>query len=480
LTSNSKMLNRFLRYYFLRRANSLESDLLNYSRIQDRLGNRIKRNQFENNEEDHLSNYEEIEASVLLLRKTGKNIISKKTIIALAKSSGTTSTSKYLPITKDFLNANFEAGKDLLAMYTKAFPDTKIFSGQNFSLTGSYTIENKIVIGDISALFTFFLKPWYRPFRAPDMHTATIGDWEQKLDQMVPILAKADIRWIAGAPSWMKVVLDALECYKGMTIMEIWPNLEVFFYGGMDIAPFQNYFDEKFSNKVRYWQTYNASEGFFGIQYHKNSSSLFLLPNVNVQHFFLPHIDNPTIDQIRTADQLEIGEKYELVISNTAGLNKYRMGDLILVESQNPMRFQVVGRTKSYINTFGEELMVHNTEMAIFNLQSKIEFQITDYSVAPIIDTGGSGYHRWFIEFAKPPNDIRLFEKLLDAELSYVNSDYKAKRENDLVMQCLSVKSLPKSSFEKYLAKNNRKTVQAKIPKLWKDTEIQDQLLKLS
>ena len=474
------MLNRLLRYYFLRRANSLESDLSNYTRIQERLGIRIKRNHLQNKKYEQLTDYEDIEPSVTLLRQSGLNLVSKKDIIALAKSSGTTSASKYLPITKDFIQANFEAGKDLLAMYTRAYPDTKIFGGQNFSLTGSYKIENKVVIGDISALFTFFLKPWYRPFRAPDMYTATIPDWELKLERMIPILAQEDVRWIAGAPSWMKVVLDELERYKRMSIMDIWPNLEVFFYGGMDIAPFQNYFDEKFSNKVRYWQTYNASEGFFGIQYQKNSSSLFLLPNVNVQHFFLPHIDNPSINDILTANQLKIGEKYELVISTTAGLNKYRMGDLILVESQNPMTFQVLGRTKSYINTFGEELMVHNTETAIWNLQSKIEFQITDYSVAPIIDSSGKGYHRWFIEFTKPPNDICLFEKMLDLELSKVNSDYKAKRDKDLVMKCLTVKSLPKSSFERYLELNNRKTVQAKIPKLCKDTEFQDQLLRMN
>lgn len=426
-----------------------------------------------------LVEYDHIEPYILTARDEHRNSICADAIIAFSKSSGTTSRSKYIPLTKSGMEANFTAGKTMLSHYIAAYPDSKIFDGKNFSLTGSYTQMGSYIVGDVSALFTYFLSPLYRAFRTPNMQIATLPDWNEKLDQLMPILSKADIRWIAGVPSWMRIVVDRLEDYTQKNIEDVWPHLEVYFYGGINIKPFEKYFYSKFKN-VRLWQTYNASEGFFGLQMEKNTDSLGFLLNTDTYYELLPfaEIEDDKPEPIALA-QAKNDTLYELIVTNTSGLYRYRTGDVVRTTQLQPLRFEICGRTKNSINVFGEELMVHNTEMAIAALNQEMDFLIKDYTVAPIL-LGNAGHHHWQIEFIKDPLDMNYFQLRLDQILRNINSDYDAKRYNDYILKPLTVEVLRKNSIDQWLELNNRKSVQAKIPKLWGDSTIQNQLRKIA
>jgi phenylacetate-coenzyme A ligase PaaK-like adenylate-forming protein len=420
--------------------------------------------------------YDSLESLILQIRDQNINHLCVDDVVAFAKSSGTTSRSKFIPLTKAGIQSNFTAGKTMLSHYLTANPNSRIFEGKNFSLTGTYAKSGKYIIGDVSALFTYFLSPWYKPFRLPNMQLATIADWNEKLDKLVPILANADVRWIAGVPSWMNVVIERVEDYAQMPIQRVWSNLEVYFYGGVNVKPFESYYSKKFDGRLKLWQTYNASEGFFGLQEEENSEDFGLLFNVNNYYEFIHYNEinsqNPLIIRL---EELKEGEIYELVITNSSGLYRYRMGDLLRITKVNPWRFEIVGRTRNSINVFGEELMVSNTERAIAELNKQIDFLIKDYTVAPVLN-GNTGHHHWLIEFIKVPRDLINFQERLDDILRSINSDYDAKRFNNLILKPLTVEVLKNNSMEKWLEFHKRKTVQAKIPKLWKDDSIQKQL----
>lgn len=420
--------------------------------------------------------YDELEPYITQLKNEHKNELTIHDIIAFSKSSGTTSRSKLIPMTKGNLNANFTAGKNLVSHFLSAFPESKIVTGKNFSLTGSYSLENGYVIGDVSALFTYYLKPWFRPFRSPDMHTATIANWDEKLKKMTPILAQEDIRWIAGVPSWMTIVIDSIENYTQKPIVKVWKNLEVFFYGGVQIDPFRAYFDTKFEGKIKLWQTYNASEGFFGLQTQSDSSNLSFLFDTDNYYEFIPKSEIESFQPILlNLSELIIGGIYELVITNLSGLYRYRIGDLIQITDLNPLKYQIVGRTKSFINVFGEELMVTNTELAVTKLSQEFNLKIKDYTVAPIV-SGNQGYHHWMVEFESEVINLAILEEKLDEFLRELNSDYDAKRYQNYILQRLKIEILPSGTLENWLEKTNRKTVQAKVPKLANNMGVQDSI----
>lgn len=427
-----------------------------------------------------LVSYDDIEREILKIKTLAENNMLVDEVIAFSKSSGTTSHSKFIPYTQQGLDYNFKAGKDMLSLYLHSYPQSKIISGKNFSLTGSFIMENGFVVGDVSSLFAYFLKPWYKPFRTPALSIATMSDWEKKLEQLCKVLSKEDIRWIAGVPSWIKVVIDALERNTQKTIQEIWPNLEVYFYGGVSIEPFRAYFSEKFNDKLILWQTYNASEGFYGLQENAGESDVLLLPNNGSYYEFIARMDIDTaVPKLVNSKDLSIGEQYELVITNFSGLYRYRTGDMIEVTCLTPLKIRVVGRTKSSINMFGEELMVHNTDEAIRYLNELINESITEYTVAPKIDSDGKGYHRWFIELDQDSESLFNLEIELDKKIQLLNSDYKAKREKDYILKNLKIVGIPKNSFYRWLKKNHRLNIQSKIPKLWSSEKIQLEILSL-
>ena len=422
-------------------------------------------------------NYDDIEKYILEIKEGISNRLTTEKIVALAMSSGTTSRSKFVPLSASGISANYTAGKTMLSQYIAHNPKSKILEGKNFSLTGSYNKVNELIVGDVSALFTYFLHPLYKPFRVPNRDIATIADWKEKMDRMIPILAKSDVRWIAGIPSWMGMVIDRVEEFTQKDIYKVWKNMEVYFYGGVNVRPFESFYKEKFGNQLALWQTYNASEGFFGLQMESESDSLGFLLNTNNYYEFIPYteIDNEK-PLILSLKQLELDKSYELLITNTSGLYRYRMGDILKITNLNPIRFEISGRTRNSINAFGEELMVNNTEKAIAELNKEMNFLIKDYTVAPVI-TGNSGHHHWQIEFIKQPHSLFHFQKRLDEIIRHLNSDYDAKRYDDLVLKPLTIELLEKNSMDKWLEATKRVSVQAKVPKLWKDTSIQEQII---
>jgi hypothetical protein len=272
------------------------------------------------------------------------------------------------------------------------------------------------------------------------------------------------------------MVIDRVEDYTQKDIYKVWKNMEVYFYGGVNVKPFESYYREKFGDRLALWQTYNASEGFFGLQMDPNSDSLGFLLNTDNYYEFIPYAEienkNPSILSIK---QLELNKSYELLITNTSGLYRYRMGDILKITNINPIRFEIAGRTRNSINVFGEELMVNNTEKAIAELNKEMNFLIKDYTIAPVI-TGNSGHHHWQIEFIKEPQSLFHFQTRLDEIIRQLNSDYDAKRYDDLVLKPLTVELLDRNSMDKWLEATKRISVQAKVPKLWKDTSIQKQI----
>ncbi len=488
-----EMISTLIREIFIYRKKSLTRLATNFATSQETLldtiisknksvsylSNLAIKNSRQFKQNCHTVVYDDIESIIIDIKDNNKNELTTEKIIAFAKSSGTTSRSKLIPMTKHSLEANFTAGKNLLANYLSSYPASQLVNGKNFSLTGSYHIENGHLIGDVSALFTYFLKPWYRPFRVPNKEIATIADWEEKLKLMTPILANSPISWIAGVPSWMSIVIDSIENYTQRPIHEVWKNLEVFFYGGVSIEPFRTYFNAKFEGKLNLWQTYNASEGFFGIQTNKESSSLDFIYNTDNYYEFIAksEIDseNPIV---LSSHELIIGNTYELVITNSSGLYRYRIGDLIQITNIAPIQFEIVGRTKNYINIFGEELMVHNTEIAISKLCKEYKINSFEYTVAPIVE-GHTGYHKWLIEMPIIPLNITELAYKLDAYLREINSDYDAKRFNNMILKPLQIQILPIGSFNKWLEVNQRINVQSKIPKLVNNTSIQNSILSI-
>lgn len=418
--------------------------------------------------------YDDIESDILLLKTKKINTLSNNKIIAFSKSSGTTSASKFIPVTKHFMKQNYLGGFDMLSLYFKSYPNSKILCGQNFSLTGTYNIENGFVTGDISALIAYFLPKIYYKFREPSLEIATLADWDDKIDKLLPILATKDIRWIAGVPSWIYLIIGRLEEYTQKSITEIWPNFEVFFHGGISIIPFKNDFINKFNSKINFWQIYNASEGYLGLQIDKDSNELTLLPNRGTYFEFIKYGD--TSLKILKLKDLVLNETYELILSNSSGLYRYRIGDVIITTCLLPLKFEIIGRTKGVINAFGEELMIHNVENALNILSESIEFKIHEFNIAPIINSSQGGHHRWYIEFKKEPKDITQFSLKLDSILKELNSDYAAKRYNNLILLNLEIVSMPKGIFIHWLKINNKLNAQTKIPKLSSNTEIQKEL----
>jgi hypothetical protein len=476
----------FLNYFFKNRFAKLQKRIESFESIQkETLTKILEKNkgctylknynvyQLEDFERLPLVSYEDLESEIVNLLHSKEPTITNEKIIAFSKSSGTTSFSKIIPQSKKNISYNYQAGFDLLTSYLHHFPNSKITAGKNFSLTGSYDIQNGLIVGDISALIAFYLPSIFHFFRIPSKKIALIQNWDKKLEALIPKLIQSDIRWIAGVPSWIKVIIDRIEFETQKSILEIWPNLEVFFYGGTDIAIYKSKFDQIFQKKVVYWQTYNASEGFFAIQISSNSSDMALISDYGVYFEFLCVKSN----QIVQYKNLKIGNQYELIITNSCGLWRYRIGDVIEITHKNPLKIKIVGRTKHFINAFGEELMIHNVEKALEILNQEMAFEIAHYSVAPKIDENDKGFHKWLIEFKMSPSDISIFEKKLDTILQSLNSDYKAKRTHDLVMKNLQIITAKNGQFEKWLRNQNRLSAQAKIPKLSNDTFIIDEIL---
>lgn len=401
-----------------------------------------------------------------------------------AMSSGTTEDkSKYIPVTKESLyNGNYRAGYHMLGVYARHHPDTAFILGKTLVLGGSQQINRiggDIYTGDISAILMRNLPAVVKRRRTPE-GIALLPDWEEKLQKLADYAVKADIRAMVGVPSWMLVLLKKIVEDTGRTIPEIWPHLEVFFHGGVGFLPFQEQYEKLIpSAKMHYWETYNASEGFFGVQFSPASKDMLLLLDNEVYYEFIPagewDRDNPVTLPL---SEVEAGRQYAVVISTSGGLWRYRIGDTIQFTSTHPYLFKITGRTKQFINAFGEELIVENADKAISEACRLTGSKVTEYTAAPVyFGEQSNGAHEWLIEFETPPANLVEFTHILDESLKRLNSDYEAKRSYNLSLGMPVVKIMEKDTFYNWMKQREKTGGQNKVPKLSNDRKYVDSIL---
>jgi len=433
-----------------------------------------------------LQDYESLKPYIERTRRGEQNLLWHSDIIWFAKSSGTTDKSKFVPVSTESLDGcHYNGGRDMVTLYCVNNPETLLFTGKNLALGGSYKADAfddySSFHGDVSAIIIQNLPKWAEFFRAPDVNIALMDEWESKLQKIAETMMDENVTSLAGVPSWMLVLLKKImELKEAHNIKEVWPNLEVYFHGGVSFTPYKEQFRRLFANeKVSYLQLYNASEGFFGIQDQLKSEDMLLMLDYGIFYEFIP-LEDVNLPNPRTYHLSEIttGVNYAMVISTNAGLWRYQLGDTVKFTSTNPYRIMVTGRTKHHINVFGEELMVHNTDKAISEACEKTHARVNEYTVAPIFMEEKSGAHEWFIEFDKEPDNFDFFIHALDQSLKQHNSDYEAKRYNDYVLKKPIVNRLPKDTFYRWLKANNRLGAQYKVPRLSNGREFAENIMK--
>jgi len=392
-----------------------------------------------------------------------------------AKSSGTTSTkSKFIPITHESLHdCHYRGAKDIIVVYTKNYPETKIYNGKGLILGGSHRVNNLSnysLTGDLSAILIENAPSWVDIIRTPKKKIALLEDFEEKLDQITKLTVNENVTNISGVPSWYLVLIKQILNYTGKSdLHEVWPNLEVFFHGGISFTPYREQFKTFIKGGImNYMESYNASEGFFGLQDDPSTNDMLLMLDLGVFYEFIPSdkigSDNPPV---YTISEVSKGVSYAMVISTNGGLWRYLIGDTIVFTSLRPYKFVISGRTKHYINAFGEEVIIDNAEKALEIACKATDAIIAEYTAGPVfIEITSKGSHEWIIEFEKAPEDLGNFRDILDEALKSVNSDYEAKRFKDLNLVKPVVRSVPAGTFYKWLREKNKLGGQNKVPRL--------------
>jgi hypothetical protein len=431
-----------------------------------------------------ISTYEELEPMIELTRKGAQNVFWNTPIKWFAKSSGTTNAkSKFIPVSNEALeDCHYKGSKDLLCMYLNNNENSEMFLGKSLRLGGSSQIyeNNNTYFGDLSAILIENMPIWAEFSSTPSSKISLMSEWETKLTAIINETKKENVTSFAGVPSWMLVLLNRIMTETGKdNLFDLWPNLEVYFHGGVSFEPYREQYQKILpSNSFKYYEIYNASEGFFAIQDLNYSNDLLLMLDYGIFYEFIPMDTFGTPDQkaIRLAD-VELFKNYAVVITTNAGLWRYLIGDTVRFTSLSPYRIRVSGRTKHYINVFGEELMVENTDMALAKTCSVLHCEVKDYTVAPIFMKGKEkGAHEWMIEFKKQPEDIVLFQKTLDEHLQTVNSDYEAKRYNNMTLNELVLNVARENLFYDWLKENDKLGGQHKIPRLSNERDYLEQL----
>lgn len=431
-----------------------------------------------------ISTYEELQPLIERTRKGEQNVFWETPIKWFAKSSGTTNAkSKFIPVSNEALeDCHYKGSKDLLCLYLNNNEDSQLFLGKSLRLGGSAQIyeDNNTFFGDLSAILIENMPIWAEFSSTPSNKISLMSEWEAKIAAIINETKKENVTSFAGVPSWMLVLMNKMleDTGKG-NLFEIWPNLEVYFHGGVSFDPYREQYKKILPKRdFKYYEIYNASEGFFAIQDLNNSSDLLLMLDYGIFYEFIPMDTFGTIDQktIRLAD-VELFKNYALVITTNSGLWRYLIGDTVRFTSLSPYRIRVTGRTKHHINVFGEELMVENTDQAIAKACRVTRSEIVDYTVAPIfmIDRE-KGAHEWMIEFKKKPTDMALFQKVLDDTLQAVNSDYEAKRHNNMTLNPLVINIARENLFYEWLKNGNKLGGQHKIPRLSNQRDYLEQL----
>lgn len=430
--------------------------------------------------------YEDIEPFVNRLRNGEQNIFWPSEIKWFAKSSGTTnSKSKFIPVSKEALeDCHFRGGKDILAIYTFLFPETGILKGKGLTLGGSHqinNIKNDSYYGDLSAILIQNLPFWADFIRTPDSSIVLLEEWEEKLEKMTKATLNENVTSLSGVPSWFLVLLKHILNVSGKKhIHEVWPNLELFVHGGVSFTPYREQFKELLPlSKMNYLETYNASEGFFGIQDDPTNDSMLLMLDYGIYYEFIP-IEDLEEEHPRTLslEDIELYKNYAIVITTNGGLWRYQIGDTIHFTSKHPFKFKISGRTKLFINAFGEELIIDNAEKAIHIACEKTNSIIKEYTAAPIfMASNQKGAHQWLIEFEKTPKNIDEFNFVLDNALMSLNSDYEAKRYKNITLEKPHITIAKTDLFYNWLKDKGKLGGQNKVPRLSNNRKFIEELL---
>jgi len=403
-----------------------------------------------------------------------------------AKSSGTTSDkSKFIPVTDDALkDCHYKASRDVLAMYLYQNPSSKLFTGKTLLMGGSHQI-NKLnhysKFGDVSAVMMQNMPVFGRYAMTPSLKIALMDEWESKIEAMANYTLHQNVTSIAGVPTWTIVLIRRLFEMTGKdNLRDIWPHMELYIHGGVSFKPYKTQFNELIRNSnMHYVETYNASEGFFAFQDQLDSDELLLMPDYGIFYEFIPADEFDKEDpKTITLGEVETGKNYAVVISTNAGLWRYKIGDTVRFTSVKPYRIQISGRVKHFINAFGEELIVDNSDKAIAEASLQTNSKVIDYTAAPIyIEGNEKGGHEWIIEFETIPNDIDQFTAILDKTLQAVNSDYEAKRHKDLALKMPLVHIAQKGTFYEWLRSKGKLGGQHKVPRLSNDRKYLDEIM---
>ncbi|UAB74225.1 GH3 auxin-responsive promoter family protein [Mesoflavibacter sp. SCSIO 43206] len=435
-----------------------------------------------------ISSYEDIQDDIERARKGESNIFWPKPIKWFAKSSGTTnSKSKFIPVSMDSLeDCHYAASKDLLCMYLNNNEESQLFTGKSLRLGGSKELykENGTAFGDLSAILIDNMPFWAEFSSTPSNKVSLLSEWETKMAAIVDETIEDNVTSLAGVPSWMLVLLNNILDKTGKnSIFDVWPNLEVYFHGGVSFNPYIEQYRAILPKKeFKYYEIYNASEGFFAIQDQNYSGDLLLMLDYGIFYEFIPMDTYGTKDEkVIPLSEVELNKNYAVIITTNAGLWRYKIGDTVRFVSINPYRIKVSGRTKHHINVFGEELIIENAEDALKKVCKKTQSEIKDYTAAPIFMEGKEkGAHEWLIEFKTPPKDINYFSELFDNALKSLNSDYEAKRYNNMTLNKPKINVARENLFYDWLKKNNKLGGQHKVPRLSNTRQFIDELLSIN
>ena len=433
--------------------------------------------------------YDDIKGYVDRMRRGEKDVLWPGNVVWYAKSSGTTNDkSKFIPVSKEGLQSvHYAGGRDAVAYYLQQYPESRIFSGKTLILGGShapnYNVKSSLV-GDLSAILIENINPLVNLIRVPDKKIALLSDFEEKMEKIARVAMNKDITNISGVPSWMLAVLKRVLELKGTdNLAEVWPNLEVFFHGGVAFTPYREQYKQLIrSSKMHYMETYNASEGFFGLQNDPLDPAMMLMIDYDVFFEFIPmdEFDSPN-PHVVPLTGVELGKNYAMLISTACGLWRYLIGDTVKFTSKNPYKFVITGRTKHFINAFGEELMVDNAEQGLAKACQETGAQVAEYSAAPVfMDADAKCRHQWLIEFAVMPDSVEKFASILDNSLQAINSDYEAKRYKDITLQPLEIVVARPKLFHDWLKVKGKLGGQHKVPRLSNSREYIEEMLSLN
>lgn len=436
-----------------------------------------------------VQDYESLKNYIDRMRQGEKDVLWKGRCKWFAKSSGTTNDkSKFIPVTPQGLqNTHYKGGFDVVAQYVTNVPSSRILSGKALILGGSHAPNYNLsgsLVGDLSAILIENCNPLVNAMRVPGKDIALLSDFEEKMDKIARATSKMNVTNLSGVPSWMMAVLKHMLDITGKkSIDEIWPNLEVFFHGGVAFTPYREQYHQIIENPdMKYMETYNASEGFFGIQNDPADSAMLLMIDYDVFYEFIPfdEFDSPN-PRVLPLWEVEVGKNYAMLISTSCGLWRYMLGDTVRFTSKDPYKIVISGRTKHFINAFGEELMIDNAEKGLLKACTETGAHIRDYTAAPVfMDANAQCRHQWLIEFAKAPASVEVFAEILDKELQQINSDYEAKRYKNKTMQQLEIVVARENLFNDWLKSKGKLGGQHKVPRLSNNRLHIDELLTMN